>query len=118
MPREPSRRELIRSGAVAGAAVLAPVAGADSRAREAERKMHLGLVTYNVAHDWDLDTLLKNCREGGLQGVEFRTTHAHGLEPSLNAAQRAEVKRKCADAGMLQVSLGSICEFQSEDPAI
>jgi sugar phosphate isomerase/epimerase len=80
--------------------------------------MHLGLVTYNVAKDWDLDTLLRICREAGIEGVEFRTTHAHGVETTLSAEQRRDVKKRCADAGLLQTSLGTICEFQSPDPAV
>jgi sugar phosphate isomerase/epimerase len=80
--------------------------------------MHIGIVTYNVARDWDLETLLKICRESGMEGVEFRTTHAHGVEPSLTAEQRKEVRQKCADAGLKQTSLGSVCEFHSPDPAV
>jgi hydroxypyruvate isomerase len=75
-------------------------------------------VTYNVAKDWDLDTILRVCREAGLEGIEFRTTHAHGVERTLTPAQRAEVRKKCADAGLLQTSLGSVCEFHSPDPAV
>jgi sugar phosphate isomerase/epimerase len=108
-----NRRDLIRA---AGAAALA-VPALPANAQEANRKMHLGIVTYNVAKDWDLDTLLKNCREAGIEGVEFRTTHAHGVEPTLDAAKRAEVRKKIAYSGLLQTSLGSTCEFQSDDPA-
>jgi hypothetical protein len=78
----------------------------------------LGTVTYNVPKDWDLATLLRILPEAGIHAVEFRTTHAHGVEPTLSAAERAEVKRRCADAGMRQLSLGSICEFHSPDPAV
>ena len=28
------------------------------------------------------------------------------------------MRKKCADAGLLQTSLGSVCEFQSPDPAV
>jgi len=80
--------------------------------------IHLGLVTYNVARDWDFDTLLKNCKESGMEALEFRTTHAHGVEPSISEARRAEVKRRCEEAGLLQISLGSVCEFQSPDPVV
>ena len=83
-----------------------------------ERKMHLGLVTYNVAKDWDLDTLLGNCKAAGIEGVEFRTTHAHGVEPTLDADGRKRIRDKVQAAGLLQTSLGSICEFQSADSAI
>lgn len=80
--------------------------------------MHLGMVTYNVAKDWDLDTLLKLLSANGWEGVEFRTTHAHGVEPSLTASERSTVRAKCSDAGMKQVSLGSVCEFHSPDPTV
>jgi len=107
-----TRRDVVRMGlASAGALALG------GRARAAGG-FHLGLVTYNVAKDWDLDTLLRNVREAGLEGVEFRTTHAHGVERSLDAVRRAEVRKKCADAGLLQTSLGSVCEFHSPDPAV
>ncbi|HXG24721.1 MAG TPA: sugar phosphate isomerase/epimerase family protein [Chthonomonadales bacterium] len=80
--------------------------------------MHLGLVTYNVARDWDFDTLLRICQEAGLEGVEFRTTHAHGVEPTLDVAKRREIRQRCADAGLLQTSLGTVCEFHSPDPEV
>jgi sugar phosphate isomerase/epimerase len=107
-----SRRDVMRMGVLsAGALALGP------RARGAGR-FHLGLVTYNVAKEWDLDTILRLCREAGFEGVEFRTTHAHGVERTLTAAERKDVKKKCADAGLLQTSLGSVCEFHSPDPAV
>ena len=107
-----TRRDVVRMGLVsAGALALS------GRARAAG-SFHLGLVTYNVAKDWDLDTLLRNVREAGLEGVEFRTTHAHGVERTLTTTERADVRKKCADAGLLQTSLGSVCEFHSPDPAV
>ncbi len=119
MPGKMNRRDLIVRGAMSATGV-AGLAGASPAAvwRRPGRKMHLGLVTYNVAKDWDLDTILKNCKAAGIEGVEFRTTHAHGVEPSIGASKRAEVKQKCNDAGLLQVSLGSVCEFQAADPAV
>jgi len=78
--------------------------------------MKLGIVTYNIAKDWDIDTIIKNCREIGLQGVEARTTHAHGIEPSLDKTQRAEVRKKFQDSGVELVGLGSTCEYHSTEP--
>src|SRR5512147_2127841 len=107
-----SRREAMRLGLLsAGAFAFGPRAGAGGR-------FHLGLVTYNVAKEWDLDTLLRLCREAGFEGVEFRTTHAHGVERTLTPAGRKDVRKRCADAGLLQTSLGSVCEFHSPDPAV
>jgi hypothetical protein len=61
-------------------------------------KMKLGTVTYNLAKDWDIATIIKNCAEAKFQGVELRTTHAHGVEVSLSKQQRAEVKKRFQDS--------------------
>ncbi len=107
-----TRRDALRTGlASAGALALG------ARARAAGR-FHLGLVSYNVAKEWDLATILRLCREAQFEGVEFRTTHAHGVERTLSAAERKDVRKRCADAGLLQTSLGSVCEFHSPDPAV
>ena len=78
--------------------------------------MHLGLVTYNLAKDWDFDTCLAKCEELGYEGIEFRTTHAHGVEPSLSAKEREAMAAKAAKTPVKLVSLGSTCEYHSADP--
>ena len=78
----------------------------------------LGLVTYNVAAQWDLPTILKICKDVGVAAVECRTTHKHGVEPTLNAAERQEVKKRFADSGVDIWGCGSVCEFHSPDPAV
>lgn len=78
--------------------------------------MKLGLVTYNLANDWDLDTCLAKCAALGYEGLEFRTTHAHGVEPTLTAEEREAIKAKAAGSPVKMVSLGSTCEFHSADP--
>lgn len=78
----------------------------------------LGTVTYNLAKDWDLDTLIDMCRKTSFEGVELRTTHAHGVEPSLNPAERADVKAKFADSGVTLWGLGSVCEYHAADPDV
>jgi sugar phosphate isomerase/epimerase len=110
--REFGGASLMSAAALAGGAPLlvAPAAVAPG--------LRLGLVTYNVARDWDLGTILRLCRESGFEGVEFRTTHAHGVERTLTPAERKDVRRRCADAGILQTSLGSVCEFHSPDPEL
>ncbi|MBN1673805.1 MAG: sugar phosphate isomerase/epimerase [Kiritimatiellae bacterium] len=79
--------------------------------------MRLGTVTYNLAKDWDLDTLLAKCADIGLEGVELRTEHAHKVELDLSKAQRAEVKKKFADSPVTLVGLGSTFEYHAVDPA-
>lgn len=78
----------------------------------------LGIVTYNLAKDWDLPTLIEYCRATGYEAAELRTTHKHGVEPDLNLAQRREVRRRFEDSGVLLWGLGTVCEFHSPDPAV
>jgi sugar phosphate isomerase/epimerase len=80
--------------------------------------MRLGLVTYNLARDWDLPTLIRNCEETGFEAVELRTTHAHGVEPELDAAGRQAVRELFARSSVRLLSLGTVCEFHSPDPAV
>ncbi len=78
--------------------------------------MKLGLVTYNLAGDWDLDTLEARCGETGFCGVELRTSHAHGVEVELGAVARRELRGRFADSALDIVGLGSTFEYDSPDP--
>jgi len=78
--------------------------------------MKLGLVTYNLAKDWDLPTILATCEKTGLEGVELRTGHAHGVEVGLSKAERAEVRRRFADSPVELAGLGSAFEYDAVDP--
>lgn len=102
----------------AGALEIGSSKGAEAQAKAGDPPFGLGTVTYNVPKDWDLPTLLKILPGAGVHSIEFRTTHAHGVEPTMSPAQRAEVRQRCADAGIKQISLGTVCEFQSPDPAV
>jgi sugar phosphate isomerase/epimerase len=79
--------------------------------------MQLGLVTYQWGADWDLPTLIKNCQTTGFAGVELRTTHKHGVEPSLDERGRKEVAARFADSPVELVGLGTACEFHAPDAA-
>ena len=78
--------------------------------------MKLGLVTYNLAKDWDVPTIIEVCEKTGFRGVELRTTHAHGVEVSLSPAEREEVKKRFADSPVEIAGLGSAFEYDSPDP--
>ena len=69
--------------------------------------LRLGTVTYNIAKDWDLDTILTTLPEVGFEGVELRTTHAHGVEVSLTDSERAEVRKRFEDSPIELVGLGT-----------
>jgi sugar phosphate isomerase/epimerase len=81
-------------------------------------KFRLGIVTYMIAADWDLPTILRVCKNAGISDVELRTTHKHGVEPSLGREQRQSVRKQFMDSGVSLWGLGSTCEFQSPDPAV
>lgn len=112
-----SRRSFLGTTAasLAGALTL-PAAGADIP--PAASAMRLGLVTYNWGKDWDLDTLLANCRAAGYEGIELRTTHRHGVEIGLTTAERSDVRKRFEDAGIEFVGPGTACEYHSSDPAV
>ena len=77
--------------------------------------MKLGLVTYNMAKDWDVDTIIKMCATTGFEGVELRTTHAHGVEVILNADERQAVREKFEDSPIELCGLGSAFEYHAID---
>jgi sugar phosphate isomerase/epimerase len=80
--------------------------------------LKLGTVTYNIARDWDIPTIIKNLTEVGMDAVELRTTHKHGVEISLSVAERAAVRKAFEDSPIRIGGLGTICEFHAADPAV
>ena len=79
--------------------------------------LQLGIVTYNIAKDWSLDTILSKLETLKIPGVELRTGHAHGVEVNLNPAERAAIKQRFADSPVDLAGLGSAFEYQSKDSA-
>jgi sugar phosphate isomerase/epimerase len=79
--------------------------------------MHLGLVTYNLAQDWDVPTIIRNCETARFQGVELRTTHAHKVEVNLSKEERQEVRKRFADSRVQLFGLGSIFDYHTPDAA-
>lgn len=80
--------------------------------------MQLGAVTYNVLKDWDLPTIIRNLQTAGYAAVELRTGHKHGVEPTLNPAERQKVKQQFEASKVRLLSYGSTCEFHSPDPEV
>jgi sugar phosphate isomerase/epimerase len=86
--------------------------------RTGRQGLKIGTVTYNIAKDWDVPTIIKNLTEVGMDAVELRTTHKHGVEISLSPAARADVKKRFEDSPVKIGGLGTICEYHSPDPAV
>lgn len=116
----PSRRELLKQGVTAiSALTVSSIVGKRTFGQQpSPRKLLFGLVTYNVGSTWDLPTLIANCERADVLGVELRTTHKHGVEPSLNSEQRSEVRNRFAGSKVTLVGLGSNESFDSPESSV
>jgi len=111
-----NRRSLLQQSVLAAAALS--IAGRSAFAvNRPAGQMRFGLVTYLWGKDMDLPTLLTSCEKSGVLGVELRTEHKHGVEPSLSKESRTEVRKRFADSPVELVGYGSNCEYHSDDPA-
>ncbi|MCA9108968.1 MAG: sugar phosphate isomerase/epimerase [Planctomycetaceae bacterium] len=113
-----SRRNFIQGMTIAGLSGIGlGVSPKFARAfADDETGMRFGLVTYLWGKDMDLPTLLDVCEQAGIQGVELRTEHAHGVEPSLSKAERTEVRKRFADSPVTLVGYGSNAQYHEADP--
>ncbi len=118
----PHRRHFLQAGAALAAAAavtgLTPPARLEAADDRKAPKFRLGIVTYNIAKDWDVPTIVRVCKAVGLSPVELRTTHKHGVEPSLSKDQRKEVRKRFEDGGVAIWGCGTVCEFHATDPAV
>ena len=121
-----SRRHFLRASACAAvatglghqfAAAQQDAAQQDAAQQESSGRMRFGLVTYLWGKDMDLPTLLDVCEKSEVLGVELRTEHAHGVEPSLSKAERLEVRKRFADSPVELVGYGSNAQYHESDPA-
>ena len=112
-----SRRNFIKKSSIvtAGLSLVDPIS---LYAVMKKTKMKLGLVTYQWGKDWDLPTVIKNCEQTGFLGVELRTQHLHGVETSLNAYERKEVKKQFADSDVTCLGYGSNFDYHHADQAL
>jgi sugar phosphate isomerase/epimerase len=119
------RRNFIKAAALSTTAAMIPVAA--QTAAEPQQKsrpfvlnpnpLKIGVMTYTIAKDWDIETIIKNLTETQYQTVELRTTHAHKVEVNLTPSQRAEVKKRFQDSPLEVISLASGFQYHSPDPA-
>jgi sugar phosphate isomerase/epimerase len=119
-----SRRNFIRTAALSGTAIAipgklssaSPSLKADSFKLN-ENPLKLGVMTYTLAKEWDIETIIPNLSEAGYQSVELRTTHAHGIEVTLSENERREVKKRFENSPLEAISLASAFQYHSPDPA-
>lgn len=121
MKKNPSRRKFIQSAALGVAALGTGIqnVSAENTAFVEKKKnppLKLGLMTWNLGKEWDIDTIIKNCSETGWVHAELRTTHKHGVEVSLGKQERREVKKRFEDSPLEAISLASAFRYESPDP--
>jgi sugar phosphate isomerase/epimerase len=112
------RRDFLTTVAVLPSIAAMPAAAQTTKPQSAPRGLKLGTVTYNIAKDWDVPTIIKNLTDVGMDAVELRTTHKHGVEIALSPAARAEVKKRFDDSPIRIGGLGTTCEYHSPDAAV
>ena len=116
-----NRRHFLKQSAL-GAAFVGALPGLAAESAKApagflvnKPKMKLGTVTYNLAKDWDIETIIKNCQEAQFDGVELRTTHAHKVEVDLTKAQRDQVRTRFRNGEIELMGLGSAFDYHTPD---
>jgi sugar phosphate isomerase/epimerase len=109
-----NRRGFISSAAAAACVPLMP---RHSAAATGGPGFHLGCITYNTLKDFDVETIIRVLEGAGFEGVELRTGHKHGVEPSIGQEERARVRRLFEQSKIRLVSYGTTTRFQSPDPA-
>jgi len=75
--------------------------------KNAVPEMKLGLVTYLWGKDWDVPTIISNCMESKISGVELRVEHAHGVTLDLNSTQRSEIRKQFANSPITLIGMGT-----------
>jgi sugar phosphate isomerase/epimerase len=119
---EPSRRKFLQTAALGVAAMTTSLSKSSATELNVEEKkklppLKLGLMTYSLGKDWDIETIIKNCTETGWVHAELRTTHKHGVEVTLTKKERAEVKKRFKDSSLEAISLASAFQYWYPDPA-
>ncbi|HBL77169.1 MAG TPA: xylose isomerase [Prolixibacteraceae bacterium] len=119
-----SRRNFLQTAAISTTAAILPgcagVANGHNKDKTLlvnQNPLKIGIMTYTLAKDWSIETIIKNCTETGYQSVELRTTHAHGIELTLSASERATVKKRFEDSPLETISLASAYCYHFPDQA-
>ncbi|HKJ79376.1 MAG TPA: TIM barrel protein [Prolixibacteraceae bacterium] len=111
-----TRKDFIKKiSLIAGAAAMPGSLFAAQKKKPGD-DMKLGLVTYLWAKDWDVPTIIKNCMEANIGGVELRVEHAHGVTLDLSKAERNEVKKQFSNSPIEIVGIGTNQDYHHPEP--
>lgn len=118
-----SRRRFVgQSAAAAGLLAFSDVLDVRAAERPWAKEgpdLRFGFTTYTWGRDWDIPTIIANCTKAKSFGVELRTSsnYAHGVELTIDAARRGEVKRQFKDSPVTLVGLATSERYDSPDEA-
>lgn len=111
-----TRRRFLRQTSATAASILGMTAIAKALRPEGEN-ISFGLCTYQWGAEWDIPTIITNLKQLGIKGVELRVDHAHKVTPDLSPEERADVRMKFEDAGLVLIGMGTNVDFDSPDQA-
>jgi sugar phosphate isomerase/epimerase len=118
-----NRRDFFKKSVLVSSGLAVGSAAAESQGKEVKVPttkrplLKLGLMSYNLARNWDIETIIKNCSEAKFQHVELRTTHAHKVEVNLSKERRKEVRKRFEDSALEAISLASGFSYHHADAA-
>ncbi|HXP62217.1 MAG TPA: twin-arginine translocation signal domain-containing protein [Dongiaceae bacterium] len=109
-----SRRDFLAAAlnatlGVCSVAALNPHGAQAAEAPARGAKVRFGFTAYEWGKDWDLPTLIANLQKAQVFGVELRTSaaYAYGVEPSLSAQRRREVRKRFAGSPITLLGVAS-----------
>jgi len=113
-----SRRDFLVAGlgAAVGACALPAMGTRAALAAESASKpagsavkpnLRFGFTTFMWGSDLDIPALIETCGKTKARGVELRTQmkYAHGVELTLSAQERSDVKKRFADSPVTLVGI-------------
>ena len=110
------RRDFLKSAAIAASSALLYESCQTAKKPSGKKsELYLGIMSYNIAKDWDIETVIKNCTETKFECVELRTTHSHGVELELTKEKRAEVKKRFEDSPVRLSGLATAYAYHWDD---
>jgi len=110
-----NRKQFLKAMSLLAGTPMLPASAWTALSGRPTTNMKLGLVTYLWGKDWDVPTLIANCAATGLEGVELRVDHAHGVSPEMSKRERQSVKNQFSASAVQCVGIGTNQQYDFPD---
>lgn len=110
-----NRKQFLKTMSLLAGVPLFPAATWAAVHHQPATQMKLGLVTYLWGKDWDVPTLIKNCTDTGIHGVELRVDHAHHVSPEMSNRERQRIKQQFEASAVQCVGMGTNEQYDFPD---